>query len=231
LDEIPKLSRFRFSILSLLLVMTLAAVSVSHWMTWHDLQDRRQQIYELKEQVRIRNDRLGILTVEDPSEIHVISTDIDFQQSSDRILGPREFSWQIHLPDSTQYHVRWAFGDIDDIVQNLVSVRAEGTPLNELGLSMQAELQVKLVSSNDAWELFVTFDDRPLSRKLFSEEVEWIDMERINSYSVAGSFQAGSFTESFPADSPVVLLRQWKSTSGRSTRKGVVVWLQPQPAN
>ncbi len=105
LDPAPKRTwRVRFSILSMLLITAIVAISVSHWQT-------SQQLWQERHERRVIDAALGIPTVTQPEKLTVMSVPMMAEDS---------WEWHLVIPPKQRYEV---FG----LFQNIPS---EGMPAN-----------------------------------------------------------------------------------------------------
>jgi len=229
---------FRFSLLTLLLVLTLAAVSVSHWRTNRELAKAelilkvaREEARTKQQTIRQLNDELGRLTVDDESQVYVISQKAGVIEPYPRryhVPWQSSFAWCAYLPSETDWQVCWNGGEI---------------PLNgglrpKLGQHVlrqpPADGRVTLMISHlSPWDsglalVFRCADD------IWSAVIPRVTLAEFRAddeihTEIAGSVRGGTQTESFPPTDAVVLLRQWRDNSDQqtATRPGIVVWLEP----
>ncbi|HEX5102809.1 MAG TPA: hypothetical protein VFV87_03310, partial [Pirellulaceae bacterium] len=110
--------RPRFSLRSLLLLFTLAAVSVSHYVTSGKLEQIRAERDSQRQTIRDLNDQLGRLTVDDPTQVHAIAT---FQPWVAPTHYGSDFvqldglAWDLHLPAGTEWRLCASFTLIPQI--------------------------------------------------------------------------------------------------------------------
>lgn len=88
----------RFRVFTLLLLTTLAAVCISHYRTWQELEEVRAQLASL------RNDVL-VLDISDTNQIHAIALPT---------YGDMQWRWRIQLPEKGRYRLRYSFGLIPE---------------------------------------------------------------------------------------------------------------------
>ncbi len=224
-----KLPAFRFSLLSLLLVFTLAAVSVSHWVTWQKLLHEQIKVEDLRQQVRVRNDKLGVLTIDDRSQVHVILTERRYEQlDAKKRVGPRGFSWDVYLPAANDWRLCWAFGDVSPFDNNVPTVIHGYQVLGMDAAENPTRLDINLErDSPKGWKTTVSYGDDSWSHPIPEQMTDWIDPAQTSPSVQAGHERHyGVMTESYsPSAGPIVLLNLWKYNSRPST--GVVVWLVP----
>ena len=219
--------RFRFSLLSLFLLVTLAAAVVSHWLANRSLRQQDQIIARQQGTIRELSDELGRLTVDDPAKVHVISLTADLERPNPPWKTP--LKWHIHLPRSTDWQVCWAAGvtptsgvPAAKLGSHRVTPSADGSV--ELTLSYGPRLGegMSLVfhSDDDLW-----FGDIPRETLAPFADNDWIDNE------IAGSQSGQAQTESSSPSGAVRLLRQWnlQNLKAIGSSPGIAVWLEPVP--
>lgn len=216
----------RVSLLTLLLVVTLAAVAVSHWRTSLELENQRSRVAELQQQVRIRNDRLGILTVDDRSQVHVILTDTRYGSVENKKVGPRAFSWHVYLPPSRNWELCWAFGAFEGMgeVPRDATHDSRVLDIDDGPDTLAIDFEQAPTGS---WRMKCKYDQSEWSAAIPDERASWLNHESVYASIAAGDDRrAGPLTESFDPNEPVLLLDQWHQDLNPSA--GVVVWLQPR---
>ena len=217
----------RFSLLSLLLVVTLAAVVVSHWLANRSLRQRDDVIAQQKGTIRTLSDELGRLSVDDPAMVQVISLTADLERPNPPWKVP--LKWHIHLPQSKDWQVCWAAG----------SIATNGVPASKLGsypVTPSADGSVELTLSygprlSDGMSLVfhgndeVWFGDIPREALAPFADNDWVDNE------IAGSQAGQAQTESSLPTGAVRLLRQWNLQNLKAIGNcpGIAVWLEPVP--
>jgi hypothetical protein len=82
--------RPRISLLTILLLMALAACGITIWRLW-------QEVGPLRTEVRRLRDEVGAISVDDPTRVHAIQVD-----TNDELL----WKWRIWLPENRTYVVR-----------------------------------------------------------------------------------------------------------------------------
>jgi hypothetical protein len=234
----------RFSLLSLLLLVTLAAVGVSHWLTSRRVARLEGQVAEQKRTIKTLNDQLGILTVEDPDDVHVIMH-LDPHAESWHEELPLEFGWEIHIPPQTKWRLRWATGDIP--ITGLPG-ESVGEWLVDTGLDSQFNVRIDLSNSPArGWLLKVVPATNEFPHFIPNDETQWLN-EKIP---VAWDDSGGNLdewtaeTESFPTDDAIVLLRcrpaydgahdiinGWRPVPNNAPlADGLMIWLEPVSEN
>ena len=236
----------QFSILTLLVVMTLAAVSVSHVRTsWElaqakrDVQLARRQMTIQNNAIRHLNDSLGRLTVTDPAKVHVINASpcwLDGTFDEDR--PPHYSCWRLYLPEGSRWKVWWAAQNIP--ADGLPEKKSGGFELNrdaggigylsaqfskplDFGFLIHAEWALDVSNASDAKE--------PVW--LSPEEARWLSSRSPVSWTGTGGDQnAAPHTKMLPLDQPIVLQRirrLEKESSGQTAKPsdGFMIWLEP----
>lgn len=233
---------FRFSLLTLLLVTTLAAVAVSHWRASRELaraellwKAARDDAQWKQRTIRALNDELGRLTVDDETHVHVIA-----QKANSVAPFPRQyhvpwqssFTWNAYLPAQTDWQVCWAGGELP-----AVGVPRVRTGQHLLRIDPTADRRVTLSATHQSpWEsglalVFRSGDDiwsGAIPRDVLAE---FHADELIYSEVVGAPGRGGFQTVSFPPVGPIVLLRQYRASGDaqQSTLLGLAVWLEPVP--
>jgi hypothetical protein len=97
-ERSAKAWRPRLSLLSLLTVVALAALSITVWLQWRELEPLRAENKKL-------NEERGTLVVEDRSRLNAIKI-------PDRFAGEGRTSYRVYVPDG---HLYWVFCVVNDI--------------------------------------------------------------------------------------------------------------------
>jgi hypothetical protein len=246
---------FRFTLLTLLLVVTLAAVSVSHVLTSWELASSREELRAARREanvargqllvqanvIRHAKDELGRLTIKDKSMVHVISASPYWRDGSfDPDRPPLNLCWNLHLPKGSRWKVRWATRQIP----------AAGFPDSDLGgfeliadSGQWAYLAAQFLNSPQwdflisvpNWELLVSdhTDIRDHSH-LDNEESRWLKKGTAVSWEGPGGDQnASPHTVVLSPDQAIVLqlvrLKNDEGASDDNTKPcdGFMIWIEP----
>ena len=96
-DDAPrKPKRARFSVLTLLLMTTLVALSVTVAMLYREIGPLREEVSRLRNEV-------GELNIEDPEKLHAIQVETD---------NELEWKWRIWVPEGASYRLRGDGGPV-----------------------------------------------------------------------------------------------------------------------
>jgi hypothetical protein len=213
-----KRSRFQFSLLTLLLLVTIVCLSAALWVMCRNLRETQAENQEFR-------DRFGYLTISDPKKIHVI-----------RIPNHEEdaWRWRVYLPEGHQYQVCFQVGKIPrglpaDLSSDHSMPLAPGE--HTLFASLSSELH-----GNPVFHVR-DFGNRMMGTALVGEKGDWLD--DYTGGTLTGVLQGG--TSVFEtSDNPKILLRLQVSESVASTgqlvgkqggskprsARGVVVWIE-----
>jgi len=233
----------RFSLLSLLLCVTLAAVGVSHWLTNRQLHGVRRERDNYQRTIRGLNDELGRLMVEDSSRVNVMALFNPLHVPSG--YGPAfakqdNFGWRVHLPPSTRWRLCASFA----------AIPASGfpPPAGDLALPVGDGRICDIYfvcrkSSSLGWVAELALGDQVEHCFITAPHAGWLTSEGWFEGECAGEYPQGDqhrlCTESYAADKRVVLLRQramreptvanrgW--ISDPNSCQGVLIWLEPWP--
>ena len=228
---------FRFSVLSLLLLVTLAGVTTSHVLTSKRNVALATRIREQQKLIRQQNDQLRQLTVDDPQQVHIISKS-DIWPSDKLFLNgrpPEMLQWELHFPPKSRWKIFWATAKIPQT----------GLPSQRLGghlLSVPTDHHsYASVDLHEAylfiWKMRIGFEAEGWAAELTNEEAAWLQEKAAISWEAIGGDQHHKpFTESFAPDKTIVLLRIRRMIdTGPSTVQddlnpceGFMVWLEPQ---
>jgi hypothetical protein len=230
---------FRFSLLTLLLVTTLAALSVSHWRMSGELAKAEQmrklaqeEARRQRQTIRALNDDLGLLTVDDESQVHVIAQSAFRSAPFPRQLHApwqSSFGWRAYLPATSHWRICWTIGEIplsgiptSMTGQHMLRETPDGTTTFAVVHLASSESGLVLVSGSMRDATPAVIDLASWTAVFGAEDEVRAEM--------AGNARRGSpGTESFAPSGPVVLLRQWRVTSSEqmATQTGIVLWLEP----
>ncbi len=217
-----KPSRLRFSLRTLLLLMIAACVALGYYHTWRRMRDA-------EEEVRVRRDESGYLSVEDRSQLHAIALDTD---------EPNTWCWRLFVPKGHRYS--WNIA-CENIPQNTAPQKAGISGMsNEPYWETDNEVLVtaKLRQIDDEhWQLSVNpriGDSKNqmagVSLKILNDKLRW--MSEIPS--VDGRVIGRTGTEVCDPKGPIILLqrrpceRQPNGSYQPSANPmpGFMVWLQ-----
>lgn len=231
---------FRFSLFSLLFAFTLAAVAVSHWRLSGELAKAEQRLKlsqerarEQKQTIRDLNDELGQLTVDDESQVHVISQSA-FRSApfARKLLVPWQssFGWRAYLPANSHWRICWKNGEIplSGTPRSLSGQHLLPAVPHSDGTTTFAVVHLSPWESGQILVIGSARDGPPVVIDLTSR-TEFGAEDEIRA-EIAGCARRGSpGTESFAPSGPIVLLRQWRVRAGEGmvTQPGIVVWLEP----
>ena len=171
--------KFRFSLLSLLLLTALVGVGVSHWLTTLRLRNAEEVSREQRQVIRGLNDDLKRLTVDDPSRVHVIATreSENHWKSNTGFVPVHQMGWQVHLPgmpfpENPEWHLCWAIGDIP----------AKGFPTDPIdevaidtGLDSQIAISVEFSDGRTrGWSARIAFGDNEKLHLMDDAYSDWL---------------------------------------------------------
>jgi hypothetical protein len=227
---------FRFTLLTLLLVVTLAAASVSHWLTSRELLVLRERGEEQKEQIRELSHRLGELTPEDLPYVQVKSISTDHMPWELAPVGPkRAFQWHVHLPS----HKKWRLCFATNAIPLSGVPEGECTDLettssvwSELGLEFRHEEEL-------GWTVHIRCEAAKikwLTVPVPASDSHWLDQDAPTSLERAGEPDLHNpewLIEQFSCGQPVVLYRErrfiersdWEVKENPEPCEGFMLWL------
>jgi hypothetical protein len=232
-------TNFRFSLFSLLLLITLTGVGVSHWLTSRRLAGVQAELAELQRTVKNSNDDAGTLTIENPARIHVIAIDHITAQQRHGDLALR-IGWKLYVPPGSSWRLCGRIGQVP-----IHGLPTEPTWRLALDTGSDSECYITLVFSKDSanrWTAHLLNGRSKASYPIPTLESMWLDKRLPLGWEGAGDHKNSSTqqlaeTESFPADAPVILLRCRPAWSGvqevvNEPRGSPVVgggWISPSP--
>jgi hypothetical protein len=209
LNKMPSPIHVRFSMLTLLLLVTLSCVSVSHWLTSQRLTRMQLEMAEQRRIVRNLNEDLGNLTIDDPDDVHVIAT--DHVRTADRHGElPLRIGWKLHLPKQTSWQVCWSVGDVP---MSGMPRETDGTLALDTGLDSECQIGVSLThSGSTGWLATVSNGNEEVPYFVPATESRWLNHRLPVVWEAAGDEVSGSVgivakTEAFAANRRVILLR------------------------
>ena len=206
-DDAPVKRRvLRFSLLTLLLVMAIVAMSITVAMLYVELRPLRKEVAELRAEV-------GRLNIEDPTKLHVMRVDTD---------NELEWKWRIWVPEGASYALRGSGG----------SVPQEGFPTDggTMYLREPGEHVVRYLIRRDpkdnGWYGSLHLVG---SGSVGKQNQPWVDW----SSRTATSSGPGSATKTFETGERVEIIRHRVSQAKSSAdiedpSAGFMVWLEPQ---
>lgn len=237
----------RFSLLSLLLAITVAAVAVSHWLTSRELRIARDAIKEEQRTIRRLNDQLGHLTIDDPARVHIIAL-------FDPTLAPKDYGaaftkqdnlgWRVHFPAGTRWNLYASFAGIPK--------QGFPVPTSDVLLPVSKGQVCDIYfscrqSSSLGWVAELAFEDQVERSFIPTKQAEWLSSTEPCEGECAGECQGfpsglhGYCTESFGPDEKIILLRQRRMMPPATTNRpwnsdpnpcqGLMIWLEPAAAN
>ena len=226
---------FRFSIFSLFLLITLAAVSVSHWLTSRKLREKES---------RDQNSSLELfskLKCEHPDDAHVMGNTFfttDFEQPV------TDWGWRLHLPAAKRWRVCWIVGQIP-----LSSLPAKPIGFRDLPpITGDAQLGFDVtVPEDDSAPPTIDFHFGPYQSQpplRWSQAVVGVERKLTWAFDLnaevwweqAGKQRDGDVSSSF-GEQPVVLLRKGfrvpplqSLDPDETPAEGILIWLEPVSA-
>jgi hypothetical protein len=197
--------RARFSLLTLLLVTAIVALSVTVAMLYRELGPLRAEV------VRLRNE-VGELHVNDPAKLHAIRVETDSEL---------EWKWRIWLPEGATYRLRGEGGPVPE-----TGFPATG---GTMYLREPGEHVIRYVIRRDPrdgkWYGSLHAQNGSVGKDL-QPWVEWGSRTSTSS-------GVERRTQSFHPDETVVLIRHRVSQKDSSEKmekaaEGLMVWLEPE---
>lgn len=218
--------RIRFSLITLLVTTALVAISISHIRT-------SRRLAATQSALRIAQNELGLLTIEDAKDIHAIALPSP---------GGMQWRWRIQLPEGHTFRLRWAVGD---------SIPESGLPqLPEQPDSSQMDSSAFLDARGQPWPFGdPVIVNLSIAQNEFGEwKLNWSNPGRSTSHRIdappdwlsergrglSARITGRGETEHGPANAPFVLLRYrktMKTPTGASTvdmnpTDGIIVWIE-----
>ena len=205
----------KFSIWSLLLWLTIAALAVALVMARRELAEKTARLDTVLNEMRYLN-------IADDTQINAINIPG---------FGRKSWRWRIYLPGDRRFRLRVAF---DDVPGRGIPANAPDNMICELPPG-ESILSASLNKVNDEWELGLHAETAGRQNFDFNTEVagkrtEWLDKRGGCSLNLAGN----STTESGSPDQPFVLLNYRDGLSPRpgvtatnpNPTDGVMIWIQ-----
>ena len=195
----------RFSLLTLLLVTAIAALSITVAMLYRELRPLRREVAELRTEV-------GRLNIDDPSKLHVMLV------ASDNDL---EWKWRIWVPEGARYELRSHGGPVP----------AQGFPTDggTMYLREPGEHVVRYVIRRDPKSNQWYGSMHTESGSVGSNDHPWVEWSSRTSTSGG----PGPTTQSFETDQRVEIIRHRVSQAKSSEdiedpSAGFMIWLDPK---
>ena len=237
----------RFSLFTLLVVLMLAAVSVSHVRTsWEraqakrDAQSAQRQVLIQDRTIRQLNNALGRLTIGDPTQVHVINASPCWRDGTfDPNRPPLLQCWNLHLPEGTRWKVWWATQDIP--VDELPDSKSGGFELASeherahLSAQFSNPPDLGFLVHGPTWALIVSdASDLREHVSLDRDRCRWLGKNASVSWEgIGGDQDASPHTAVLPPDGPIVLQRIRRQPVEESAgqiaepRDGFMIWIEP----
>lgn len=228
----PSRFNFRFSVLSLLLIVTLAAVTTSHVLLSRRNAALAARIREQQKTIRAQNDKLGQLTVDDPEQVHILDTSA--REMPGRL--PETFEWEMYAPPKTRWRVFWATKKIP--ASGISMERLGGDLLQSPIDRTRFDVSIRRPVANGLnSRLDLRFESQVWKVELDPVEATWLDENTAISWEGAGGTHYWDHaTQSFKSDQPVVLLRVRRQSfvgaiggveDNPNPCEGLMIWLEP----
>jgi len=189
-----RLLPLRFSVLNILLVMTLVASGITIWRLWREVVPLRSDIRSLRSQ-------LGVLTIDDPQKVHIV------QVPSPGFL----WNWRVYLPAGHDYWLsasrRSNSETGPEMVHASVFLGKGGREINvRIGIDTKNKYVYSLTGEQNA-PLLETDGSKTLSGTVMVEE------------EIAGHKDQLSAT----LNGPIMLLRYLEAGSTANPRDGMII--------
>ena len=195
----------RFSILTLVLVTTIIALSITVAMLYREVGPLREEVARLRDEV-------GELDIDDHTKLHAIRVDTEDEL---------EWKWRIWLPVGVSYRLR-AYGG---------QIPTDGYPLDggTIYLREPGEHVVRYLIRRDRRDGRWNGSLHTRSGSVGKDHQPWVEW---SSTSSTGS-GVGSTTQSFESDQQVEIIRHRVSRTANSSSTiedpaaGFLIWLEP----
>jgi hypothetical protein len=206
MDETPrKLKHARFSILTLMLVTAIVALSITVATLYREVGPLRKEV------TRLRNE-VGELNIDDPTMLHAIRIDTDSE------LG---WKWRIWVPEGASYRLRGYGGQVPK----------EGYPSQggTMYLREPGEHVVRYLIRRDPRDGRWNGSLHTRSGSVGKDHQPWVEWSS-RTFTGGG---VGSSTRSFETDQQVEIIRHRVSEKANSSAKiedpaaGFMIWLEP----
>jgi hypothetical protein len=222
----------RFSLLSLLLLTTLAAMSVSHWLASRELSKSTAKLAEQHKQIRDLSHRLGILTEEDLPYVQVqrVLRERDGSIPIEEWLRRVEASWLVHLPTHSKWRLHWASGNIpkEGLPAEIAGSRdlpPQENQWSSLSISFEQNRilgwAAKFTYEGETWDYWIPYDSS-----------QWLEPESHTDGYYAGPwscYTGETFIAQFACDKPVILLVERQEILIEEGSRFVVTDTAPNP--
>jgi hypothetical protein len=214
----------RYSLRTLLVVVAVACLAIGFFVLKNRLDDAEREL-------RIRRNETGVLTIGEPSDVHVIAVDT---------TEPNVWRWRIHVPRGEKFS--WNFAS-QNIPQHRPPAAAEFMSISQEPYwerDNEVVVTARLSEGDDGqWRL--TLDSNigdsksqmgGASFKIPADRMTWMDTVPSTDGMVAGS----RGTTAFNPDVPIILLqrRPCERQPDGSYRPspnpmpGFMIWLKPE---
>ncbi len=209
MDEKTTGRRHQFSLLNLLLLTAVAALSLTVVTLWREVTPLRHEVRRLRAEV-------GELEVRDESRPHAIQLETD---------SDTNWKWLVWIPDGTNYVLHLANEKIPR--SGVPSTDRHCMVIVGSGEQLILQYRIRRDPVDDRLTGFLSAANQIM---LHTDGLEWIDWGRriVEHRGVVRSSQQG------PNDEPFVLLRYRNSLQAASIpfiedpSPGVMVWLEPK---
>lgn len=204
-DETPSRRKgARFSLLTLLLVTAIIALSVTVAMLYRELIPLREEV------ARLRNE-LGELNVEDPTKLHAIRVETD---------NELEWKWRIWIPEGASYRLRGHGGPVP---KEGYPTTGGTTYLRESGEHV-IRYRIRRDPRDGRWNGSLHSPTGSVGK----DHQPWVEWSSRTSTSGG----VGSSTRSYETDQRVEIIRHRVSQASSSTNiedpaAGFMIWLEP----
>jgi hypothetical protein len=220
--------RPQFSLLNLLLLVTLIGLLLLVIQQWREVEPLRQEVRRLRTE-------LGYLVIEDPTKVHAI------RAQSIEAIEPNTWRWRLYLPPGETYSLNVFSGHISGPIRQPQMKQLETAKRDGLGKltsrkleAGELKLDIKLMLEEERWILWTIPGG---SHRILPAHTEWLSQRR-DAMAVYG---VGQKQKTFENGQPVMLMyiprpRITKNAAGRSVTNlpsrdtdAIVVWLEQQP--
>jgi len=213
----------KFSLVTLFVWSALILMLVYNFYLSQKLNQSKQQLHRLGEELSLAQESLGILVIEDPESIAVREMDS---------LIDKVWKWNIHLPSHKKYDLHWKVGEIpkEGIPQESEVMKSF---FDRAATSQDGNLKLELSlrkTMDEFWFVEAKYIDVGMTRGIIGEAPEWFDRSgiRFGLIFVAGKGR----TQDCDADSEMVLFRgfsykQHAADRNRNSGPGMMVWIEP----